>query len=160
MYTSVIGLFAEAFRGLEEDNSLDRLNDIDLFCLHYIYLPRINESLTSFTHGWNNHRISTEHGRTPLQLHVVGLLTEDQAPINAVPSFISSTLNPGILLPEPNEGVDVPESSFEPCETLVRAMEVVDPLNNVTDFGKTLYLSTVNIVGTHLSAGCDNCTIG
>ena len=73
-----------------------------------------------------------------MQLHVVGLLTEDQATTNTVPTLIPSTLNPNILLPEANEGVDVPESSFEPCEALLQAMEAVDPLDNVTDFGITL----------------------
>ena len=96
-----------------------------------------------------------------MQLHVVGLLTEAQAVTNTVPTPIPSTLNPDILLPEPNEGVHVPESSFEPCEALIQAMEAVDPLDiNVADFGKTLYLRVVDIVGTHLSDHCENCVIG
>ena len=76
--TSVLKPF-ELFRVLESEDTLDPLNDIDLFCLHHIFIPRINENLTSFTHGWNNHRISTEHGQTPMQLHVEGLITEPTA---------------------------------------------------------------------------------
>ena len=60
--TSVLKPFAELFRVLGSEDNLDPLNDIDLFCLHHIFIPRINENLRSFTHGWNNHRISTEHG--------------------------------------------------------------------------------------------------
>ena len=71
--TSVVQPFADVFRTLESEDTLDALNDIDLFRLHHIFLPRINENLTSFLHGWNNHRISTEHGRTPMQLYVGGL---------------------------------------------------------------------------------------
>ena len=156
VHTSVLGVFAETFRELEEDSKLDRLNDIDLFC---IYLPRINQTLNSFVHCWNNHRISTESGRTLMQLHVVGLLTESEAPTDGVPSLIPSTLNPGMLLPEPNESIEVPESSFEPCDTLVGAMEAVNPLDDASSYGKELYVRTVDTVGTHLSVGCDNCVV-
>ena len=52
---SVLQPFAEMFRTLESEETLDPVNDIDLFCLHHIFLPRINENLNSFTHGWNNH---------------------------------------------------------------------------------------------------------
>lgn len=154
--TSVVQPFADVFRTLESEATLDALNDIDLFCLHHVFLPRINENLTSFLHGWNNHRISTEHGRTPMQLYVGGLVTE--ATVGTVPSH-GSTLNPGILIPQPNEEVEVPESSFQPCSQLVGAMQAVDPLATCTDFGKSFYLHTVQIVGTHLSGGCNNCQI-
>ena len=157
--SSVLQPFAEMFRLLESEDTLDPLNDIDLFCLHHIYLPRINQNLNSFSHGWNHHRISTQGGRTPMQLHVVGLLTE--APAVTVPSHVPSTLNPGILIPESNEAVEVPESTFQPCIQLIQAMEVVNPLaTNLSDFGKSLYLRTVQIVGTHLSNGCDDCIVG
>ena len=58
------------FRILESEDTLDPLNDIDLFYLHHIFIPQINENLMSFTCGWNNHQISTENGQTPMQLHL------------------------------------------------------------------------------------------
>ena len=39
-----------------------------MFCLHTVFLPRINESLAVFTESQNNHAISTERMQTPLQL--------------------------------------------------------------------------------------------
>ena len=39
-----------------------------MFCLHYVYLPRIQESLQSFKQGWNHHALSTEGGWSPIQL--------------------------------------------------------------------------------------------
>ena len=142
--TSVLKPFAELFRVLESDDTLDPLNDIDLFGLHHIFIPRINENLTSFTHGWNNHRISAEHGRTPMQLHVGGLITEPTA--GTVSSHPTPTLSASILIPEPREHVEVPESSFQPCSQLLSAMQVVDPLATCTDFGKSFLF-------TH----CTNC---
>lgn len=103
--TSVIQPFAQTFRELESEGTLDPLNDIDLFCLHHVFIPWINENLTSFTHGWNNHRISTEHGRTPMQLHVGGLITEPAA--GTISTRATSSLSAGILIPEPREHVEV-----------------------------------------------------
>lgn len=43
-------------------------NDTDLFCLHYVYVPRINQLLQEFVSAHNHHFISTENNLTPLQL--------------------------------------------------------------------------------------------
>ena len=132
--TSVLKSFAELFIVLESEDTLYPLNDIDLFCLHHIFIPRINKNLTSFTYDWNNHRISTEHGRT--QLHVGGLITEPTA--GTVSSHPTPTLSASILIPEPREHVEVPESSFQPCS------QVVDPLATCTDFGIFLFTHCTN----------------
>ena len=56
--------FSDTFRMLEDDGKLDSLNEVDLYCLHYIYLPRINSALQAFVESWNNHSISTERNHT------------------------------------------------------------------------------------------------
>ena len=40
----------------------------DIFCLHYVYLPRINQALTNHMNAHNHHKISSEESATPLQL--------------------------------------------------------------------------------------------
>ncbi len=55
IYRYVAVLYADLFRGLEADGRLDPLNEVDFFCLHTIYLPRINETLDFFVESWNNH---------------------------------------------------------------------------------------------------------
>lgn len=47
---------------------MDFNNPINLYCLYYLFLPRINESLSRFRLSWNNHKLRTEHNRTPNQL--------------------------------------------------------------------------------------------
>ena len=44
VYRCVAVLFYDTFYSLEQEGKLDPLNEIDLFCLHYIYLPRINSA--------------------------------------------------------------------------------------------------------------------
>ena len=53
---------------LEHQGLLDPSNDTDLFCLHYVYVPRINQLLQEFVNAHNHHSISTENNLTPLQL--------------------------------------------------------------------------------------------
>ena len=65
---------------METDGKLDTLNEVDLFFLHIVYLPRINESLDSFVECWNNHPVSTEHNLTPNQLFIQGALSQNMTP--------------------------------------------------------------------------------
>ena len=60
--------FAETFRELEFEEKLDITNSTDKFCLHYVYLPRINKTLTDFVNAHNHHNIFTEGSATPQQL--------------------------------------------------------------------------------------------
>ena len=58
-----------------------------MFCLHTVFLPRINESLAVFTESQNNHTISTERMQTPLQLctrqiDVSGSSSSDESVLN------------------------------------------------------------------------------
>ena len=58
--------FKEEFYDLESQGFLDPLNDTDIFCLHYNYIPRINKRIFEFVEANNNHGVSTEASNTPL----------------------------------------------------------------------------------------------
>ena len=53
---------------MERSGYLDPLNEVDLYCLHYIYEPLINKCITEFKESWNNHSMSTEGSMSPHQL--------------------------------------------------------------------------------------------
>ena len=59
---------------LEREGKLDPDSDIDLFCLHFVYIKKINEALRYFTDGWNSHAVTTESGMAPTQMFVAGAL--------------------------------------------------------------------------------------
>ena len=65
--------FIDTFKALETRGVLDPLNEVDIFCLHYVFLPRINKCLVDFQGSWNCHSLSTEGNMSPLQLFVEGL---------------------------------------------------------------------------------------
>lgn len=73
-FRCVLSLYYQVFHYLEGEGKLDPDSDIDLFCLHFVYIKKINEALRYFTEGWNSHAVTTESGMTPTQMFVAGAL--------------------------------------------------------------------------------------
>ena len=61
IYQGVLGLFHDIFSHMENLNILDPDSDIDIFCLHHVYLPRINCQLQCWRESWIKHPIRSEH---------------------------------------------------------------------------------------------------
>ena len=72
IYSYVINHFRNIFFYLEEQGNLDRLDEMDLYALHFIYIPHINFALHQMAAQWNNHPLSMEKNRSPLQIWVQG----------------------------------------------------------------------------------------
>lgn len=155
VHRSVTSAFAETFYCLEAEGKLDPLNDIDLFCLHHVYLPRICQRLVEFQEAWNRHSLSTEGSKTPYQLFLEGT------------HYIDAGDNAGAVnIPQDsqtvqlcsNDAVSVPCNLFVPCPVLCALLLSVDPLGASTEQGKDLYSHAINICGGHLQSPCSICT--
>ncbi|KAK1903624.1 ATP-dependent helicase/deoxyribonuclease subunit B [Dissostichus eleginoides] len=70
----VTNKYSAILLSLEEDGLLDISSTDDLFCVHYIILPRLQMDLGIFTEGWNHHPLSTERNQCPEQLWQLGLM--------------------------------------------------------------------------------------
>ena len=69
----VISLFYNHFEQLEDSEALHPDNELDVWCLHFVYLPRINHALKEFQETlWNDHKISNTAGSTPKKLFIRG----------------------------------------------------------------------------------------
>lgn len=68
-------LFYHLFYYMENCGILDPANEVHLFALHYVYLPRIQRNLDLFTVGHNRGPLSTEHNASPEQLFIQGMLS-------------------------------------------------------------------------------------
>lgn len=66
-------LFYNLFQLMEEEGVLNPDSQIHLFCLHYVFIKRINFCLREFMNAWNRHPMDSEHGLSPEQLWVAGL---------------------------------------------------------------------------------------
>ena len=100
---SVGSVYYETFQQLEASGQLDPLNEVDIFCLHWVYLPRLNDSLQQFIESWNNHSLCSEHSRTPNQLFIEGILMQQQTQQQPAVQPFSSLHHP-----RPGDTVAVP----------------------------------------------------
>ena len=73
VYQGVLDIYYRLFYFLERNNMLDPNNDIHLYCLHYIFIPRINGHLQHWRNAWIKHPLQSERNLTPEQLWVAGL---------------------------------------------------------------------------------------
>ena len=74
LYTCCIHIYYNAFTYLEGQGLLQIENELHLYCLHFVFLPHINQHITEFRNGWDCHPLSTERNRSPNQLWIEGLI--------------------------------------------------------------------------------------
>ena len=83
VFRCVASIFYHIFYKLEDENVLyrmyyiDCLNEINLYCLRFVYLKRINKSLDCFVESWNNHPVASARNMTPNQLFIQGALEQN-----------------------------------------------------------------------------------
>lgn len=68
LFSGCISHFYFLFYNLEEIGLFNVDSVIDMFSLHFVFIPLINRHLHCFVEGWCNHRMRTEKNKTPLQL--------------------------------------------------------------------------------------------
>ena len=73
LFSGCVSYFYSLFYGLE-DLQLVNINDNrDIYALHFVFIPIIQQLLDLFKQGWAHHALRTEHNRTPFQLWISGL---------------------------------------------------------------------------------------
>ena len=151
-------VFADTFRELEEEGKLDSLNEIDLYCLHYVYKPRINHALEAFIESWNNHCISTEGGSTPYQLFIQGAIENNMFPVQPQPYGTNPQDGSNSSQVAGQDHVRVPRIDFQPCGLLCLLLSAINPLQESDCLGCDIYTRVINVVGQHLQ-GCNDCEL-
>ena len=115
-----------------------------------------SNSLLKFTASWNNHAISTEGMKTPLQLFYTVMDVSENSSSDESDSNADSDSDATIALHDP---VPVPRCSFQRCQQLKQLMTTVDPLMQHSDQGKELYIEATNVAEQHLTTGCQVCAV-
>jgi hypothetical protein len=100
VFSTCLSPFYHLFYSLEDNLILSPDNEIDLFCLHYVFLPRINSHLETFRQAYSRHRLRTEHNRSPLQLWLSGMwqCISDNEAISGVLEAMSQEFRYSIIL--------------------------------------------------------------
>ncbi len=147
-------IYYRLFYYMEENEMLDPLDEEHLFALHYVFLAKINKSLEVFQSTWNNHGLRTEHGQTPQQLFMAGVLKLRQSGLTAVDFFDrvdeyygSQGDDDSFGIIDDYEGVPVPDSYISPTQDQLSELRLqVDPFASTEDYGVSLFNRTLEIV--------------
>lgn len=67
-----IVLYYQLFQNMEDSGILNVDDEVHLLFLHYVFLPRINDSLQQFVSMWNPHPLWTESNLSLIQLRMTG----------------------------------------------------------------------------------------
>lgn len=86
VFVGCISLFYEIFYTLEEENLLNPSDENDLFCLQYIFLPRIQYQLDIFREIYSHHKLGSEGIKSPYHLWIRGMsqLNSNQSSVQGV----------------------------------------------------------------------------
>lgn len=156
MHRSVTILYYRLFYFLEEQQLLDPLNEIHLFCLHYVYLPRIKNALKIFSEGWNCHQIRTANHRSPQQLFIQGSLQLHSSGLVALDFFEEVEDSYGISGEEipvdmgiNEDSVAIPSPNIPMPDFVVKTLcERVNPMDRSSSYGIELYETAVEIANS------------
>ena len=75
VFSSCLAPLYYMFYDMEDEGLLDPADEVDLLCLHFVFLPRIKKLLESFKAAYCRHKLRTEHNQSPLQLWTTGIMT-------------------------------------------------------------------------------------
>ena len=81
--------YISIFDSMERYGILDVDNDINLFALHFVFLPRIRRDLEIWKNAHNSHPVRTEKNKTPLQLWLCGSITNQHSSSSAMRNIFS-----------------------------------------------------------------------
>jgi len=72
VFAVCIFYFYNLFYSMGDEGLLDNMDCMDLYAIHYVFLPIIQSQLNVFREGWAHHRMRTEGNQTPMQLWIMG----------------------------------------------------------------------------------------
>lgn len=152
LFRSTLKLYYRLFYYLEARGLLDPVRELDLYSLHFVYLPRINQSLARFERGWNHHGIRTANSRSPHQLFTAGALQLQQSGLRGLDFFSTVDVQQyGVeevgLPPEENYEVTFSVNRFMLVQThLLQLQRVINPIQESQNYGIELFMRTRQFV--------------
>ena len=154
MFQSVIATYYRLFYFMEQQSLLDPLNELHLFTIHYVFLPRINRSLRKFQDAWNHYSLRTEGNSTPHQLFTSGVLALRNAGMIAL-DFLDSVddhygIDSGHLtVDNDDEILTVPPINIQLNQQQITSLQhTINPLATSENYGIEIYQQALNCLTT------------
>lgn len=150
VFYGCISMFYNIFYYLEDLNYLDINDELHLFALECVFLPRINRHLSLFAQGWDSHSLRTECNMTPNQLWIYGrsMYSQDDELLQVedygidwsgpVPSLrFNGDFDSNTIIPECN----ILLNDYQKAQ-----LQAINPLDESNSFGCDIYIRTVELL--------------
>lgn len=132
LWRGVTHVYHQQFSFLENERIIDCSNELHMWALHYVYLPRINRDIEMFIDQWNNHGLRTVGHQTPYQMFVQGCLQRQAQPLTAMAEIFETNTAPqgAVAIPVLNwrDVVSVPVDQFSPSQIQLQQLQEIDTL--------------------------------
>uniref|UniRef100_A0A7M6DRW1 Integrase catalytic domain-containing protein n=2 Tax=Clytia hemisphaerica TaxID=252671 RepID=A0A7M6DRW1_9CNID len=160
VWTCVCNNFYYTFQSMEDQGILDCDDDTQKFALHYVFLPRINHVVRSFTESWNYHPIRTMKNWSPVQIWTNGMVdsrNRHQHQIAELQNFQSPNEIDDDLTwygmdwsaPSPEDDglsmVTVENIQLDLPDDILQQLNTINPLEKSEVFGIDIYLKVMDI---------------
>ena len=70
VYAGVLSHYVKLFTDMEDEGVLDLVDEIHIFALHFVFIPRVQQALDEFVSQWSSHPVRTEENLSPEQLFI------------------------------------------------------------------------------------------
>ncbi len=153
VYEGVLSQYVKLFTDMENEGLLDPMNEEHMFCLHFVYIPRLQRALDEFVLQWNYHPVSTESNLSPEQLFITGCFAnpsvDDTMPedIDMFGNGADSDDDAPLEINDDDYEVSVPNSAVQLSnEMLTLLSEQIDVFGDDGTDGRSLYQFCVQFV--------------
>ena len=144
VFSSSLSKYYCAFWYMEDNGYLDISNEIHLYALHLVFVPRINKTLELFCAGWDNHQIRTARNLTPNRMWVTGQISyHPDNDLSIVPDDYGIDFEGPVVIEDGNV-INVPEiPSLLSNEQVEDISKDVDILGDSESFGIDKYITVL-----------------
>lgn len=161
VWKGVTNVYRDLFLLMETDGELEVENPMQMWALHFVFIPRLNWSLTEFRQQWNHHGLSTENSRSPSNLFVTGVMAAANGSSQAIRELFESDMLDvavagdgdevlGLEVPLDEEGAANEVRAHHPLSAawLERIQDEIDPLEQKEDvlYGQCLYQKVMRLL--------------
>jgi hypothetical protein len=162
VFRVVVSPYYEMFYEMEDEGLLNLENDVHMFILHYIFLPRIRRSLTYFISMWNHHPMRTVNNQSPINIWNLGILDAANRNQTAVQTALSDWDRDTNVIdentfgidndgPEPEEELDteplLPTMNISLSSDILNALQnSVNPLNASESLGRDCFERALHLL--------------
>ena len=154
VYRCVCHIFYYIFYGMEQSGLLDVENNIHMFALQRVFLGRLNLALEEWKACHNHHPLSTEHGWSPNQLWLTGMMDRRNPLARGGVEDNSDLINDGYLddpfqVGQANNVIVSPASIdlTNPLQDILPIIENICNPNRVSNsFGADIYMELLEFL--------------